>query len=171
MTTLQALIAPLEVQLRTIVAGLPAATRDATVFTVALACSDAPDVVRVAVNGADVAMLAGDGSAHMRLTTDLATFGELLQAGTVRFVTDPITRGKVTALKQVRGLLRMTFNEGGELSVAFSDMRDPEAVVAMSKRDALGLLAGTLNPQMAVMMGRMRIVSGMNFLLSLDRIM
>ena len=89
----------------------------------------------------------------------------------MRFVTDPITRGKVAALKQVRGLLRLTFNEGGELSVAFSDMRDPEAVVALSKRDALGLLAGTLNPQMAVMTGRMRIVSGMNFLLSLDRIM
>ncbi len=107
----------------------------------------------------------------MRLTADMATFGELLQTGNVRFVTDPITRGKVAALKQVRGLLRLTFNEGGELSVAFSDMRDPEAVVALSKRDALGLLAGTLNPQMAVMTGRMRIVSGMNFLLSLDRIM
>jgi len=171
MTTLQALVAPLEAALRTIVAGLPAATRDATAFTVALSCSDVPDVVRVVVNGADVTILVGDGSAHMRLTADMATFGELLQTGNVRFVTDPITRGKVAALKQVRGLLRLTFNEGGELSVAFSDMRDPEAVVALSKRDALGLLAGTLNPQMAVMTGRMRIVSGMNFLLSLDRIM
>lgn len=171
MTTLQALVAPLEAELRTIVAGLPAATRDALALTVALTSSDTGEVVRVVVQGADVTLLTDDGTAHMRLTASAAVFADILQSGNVRFVTDPIARGKVAALKQVRGLLRLTFNEGGELRVAFSDMRDPEAVVAMSKRDALGLLAGTLNPQMAVMSGRMRIVSGMSFLLSLDRIM
>ena len=170
-TTLLALVAPLEAQLRTALAALPQANRDAAKLTVALTSSDTREGVRVEINGADVTFHGDDGSADLRLTADLAIFVELMQQGSLRFVTDPIMRGKVPAIKKVRGMLRLTCKEGGDILVTFADTRKPEAVVAMSKADAIGMLVGTVNPQMAVVMGRMRIVSGMDFLMSLDRIM
>lgn len=171
MTSLHTQVTSLTTQLRTTLADLPAAKRDAVQLTVVLACSDTHEVVRVVINGATVTVHHDDGAAQLRLTTSAALFAEILQTGNVRFVTDPITRGKVGALTQIRGVLRLTLQAGDELRVTFNDAPEPEAVVATTTRDALALLAGTLNPQMAVLTGRMRIVSGMNFLMSLDRIM
>jgi putative sterol carrier protein len=171
MTTLSELVQPLKEQCVAILAQLPAATRDITKLTVVLHAIDSQQIVRVVIDGASVTVTDVDGSSHMRLTAPYATFASMIQQGSMRFVTDPIVRGKLRNLHQLQGALTLTLTDGGDVRIQFNDATQPEAVVKMSQADAVGLLAGTLNPQMAVMMGRMQIVSGMSFLMSLDRIM
>ena len=71
--------------------------------------------------------------------------------------------------RALRGTLRMVMNEGDEYKIVFGGAVIPEAVMRMGQQDALGLLAGTLNAQAAVFSGRIRIDSGMSFLMSLER--
>ena len=171
MTTLIELVQPLKEQCAIILAQLPVATRDTTKLTVVLHAIDNQQYVRIVIDGIQVTVTEGEGDAHLRLTATAALFATMLQQGSMRFVTEPIVRGKLRNLYQLQGVLRLTLNEGSEVRVNFNDASQPEAVVKMSQTDAVGLLAGTLNPQVAVMTGRMQIVSGMSFLLSLDRIM
>ena len=171
MTTLSELVQPLKEQCVAILAQLPAATRDTTTLTVVLHAIDSQQIVRVAIDGANVTVTEGDGSSHMRLTAPYATFASMIQQGSMRFVTEPIVRGKLRNLHQLQGALCLNLSDGSEVRVNFNDASQPEAVIKMTQADAVGLLAGTLNPQMAVMTGRMQIVSGMSFLMSLDRIM
>lgn len=166
-----ALVHPLQAQCVAILAQLAAATRESTKLTVVLHAIDSQQIVRVAIDGGNVTVTESDGSAHMRLTAPYATFASMLQQGSMRFVTDPIARGKLGNLHQLQGALRLNLSDGGEVRVNFNDATQPEAVIKMTQADAVGLLAGTLNPQMAVITGRMQIVSGMSFLMSLDRIM
>jgi putative sterol carrier protein len=171
MTTLSELVQPLKEQCVAIIAQLPVATRDATKLTVVLHAIDSHQIVRVVIDGTTVTVTEDDGSANMRLTAPAALFATMLQQGSMRFVTEPIVRGKLRNLHQLQGALQLTLTDGGEVRITFNDATQPEAVVKMSSADATGLLAGTLNPQVAVMTGRMQIVSGMSFLMSLDRIM
>ncbi len=171
MTTLSELVQPLKEQCVAILAQLPATTRDTTKLTLVLHAIDSQQIVRVVIDGASVTVTESDGPANMRLTAPVALFATMLQQGSMRFVTEPIVRGKLRNLHQLQGALRLNLSDGGEVRVNFNDATQPEAVVKMTQADAVGLLTGTLNPQVAVMTGRMQIVSGMSFLMSLDRIM
>ena len=171
MTTLIELVQPLKEQCIAIIAQLPTATRESTKLTVVLHATDSQQIVRVAIDGASVTVTESDGPAHIRLTAPATIFATMLQQGSMRFVTEPIVRGKLHNLHQLQGALCLNLSDGGEVRVNFNDATQPEAVIKMTQADAVGLLAGTLNPQMAVMMGRMQIVSGLSFLMSLDRIM
>lgn len=171
MTTLISLVQPLKEQCVAIIAQLPAATRDTTTLTVVLHAVDSQQIVRVVIAGSAITVTEDDGPAHMRLTAPTTLFTTILQQGSMRFVTEPIVRGKLRNLHQLQGALRLTLSDGGEVLVNFNDATQPEAVVKMAQIDAVGLLAGTLNPQVAVMTGRMQIVSGLSFLMSLERIM
>lgn len=171
MITLIELVQPLKEQCVAILAQLPAATREGTKLTVVLHAIDRQQIVRVAIDGATVTVTEGDGPANMRLTAPVALFATILQQGSMRFVTEPIVRGKLRNLHQLQGALCLSLSDGGEVRVNFNDATQPEAVVKMSQVDAVGLMAGTLNPQVAVMTGRMQIVSGLSFLMSLERIM
>lgn len=171
MINLIELVQPLKAQCVAILTQLPAATRDTTMLTVVLCAADSQQIVRVAIDGLTVTVTEGDGTAHIRVTAPDAIFATMLQQGSMRFVTEPIVRGKLRNLHQLQGALRLTVSDGGEVRIQFNDAAEPEAVVKMSQADAVGLLMGTLNPQVAVMTGRMQIVSGLSFLMSLDRIM
>jgi hypothetical protein len=171
MMTLCELVQPLKEQCVAILAQLPVTIREHTTLTVVLHAVDSHQIVRVGIDGATVTLTEDDGPAHMRLTAPYATFASMIQQGGMRFLTEPIVRGKLRNLHQLHGALRLTLNDYSEVLVKFNDASQPEAVVKMAQTDAVALLAGTLNPQVAVMTGRMQIVSGMSFLLSLDRIM
>lgn len=171
MTTLIELVQPLKEQCVAIIAQLPPATRDTAKLTVVLQAATSQQIVRVVIDGAHVAVTAGDGSAHVRVTAPDALFATMFQQGGMRFVTEPIVRGKLRNLQQLQGVLRLSLRDGGEVRITFNEATHPQAEVKMTQADAMSLLAGTLNPQMAVMMGRMQIVSGMSFLISLDRIL
>ena len=171
MTTLNELVQPLKEQCVAILAQLPVATRDAVKLSVVLHAIDSHQIVRVSIDGMTVIVTEDDGLANMRLTAPAALFATMLQQGSMRFVTEPIVRGKLRNLHQLQGTLQLTLSDGDTVRITFNDATQPEAVVKMSSADAIGLLAGTLNPQVAVMTGRMQIISGMSFLMSLDRIM
>ena len=171
MTTLITLLQSFTAQVVMLLEQLPTATRDAARLSVVLQTTDGLQTVQVQIEGAIVTVTENDAPAHIRLTAPFAVLANLMQHGSMRFVTEPIINGKLRNLYQLHGALRLLLTDGDAVLVRFNDATQPEAVIKISQADAIGLLSGTLNPQVAFMTGRLQIVSGMSFLMSLERIM
>jgi hypothetical protein len=131
-------------------------------LTIVLETTDTNETHVVVAEGPDATLVATtDRPINVRVSGTHEIIKTFIQASGSQFIVGPIRRGKITALRALRGSLVLRFHE----------VSQPEAVIHLSQADALALFCGTLKPQVAVMLGRIRIESGLPFLLSLDRIL
>lgn len=141
-------------------------------LTIVLETTDTNETHVVVAEGPDATLVAStDRPINVRVSGTHEIIKTFIQASGSQFIVGPIRRGKITALRALRGSLVLRFHEGGSVRLGFGEVSQPEAVIHLSQADALALFCGTLKPQVAVMLGRIRIESGLPFLLSLDRIL
>ena len=133
--------------------------------------TDSGERIGLRAQGAQLQMQATVGAGDVVFRAESATMCAFLQHSGREFIVGPIMRGRLSALRSIRGTLRMCFTEGDEMTICFGDAASPEAVIRLSHADAIGLFNGKLRPEVGVMMGRIRIESGLAFLLSLERIL
>jgi hypothetical protein len=168
--TTSAFLAPLIAAYQTALAGLPVPQQVAVQCSIGIETSDTHERWQFDANGAQVTVRdVPTDDVDFLFKTTKARLEQFIQADGISFLLRPIGNGKVVAFSALRGTLRMVINEGDEYTIVFGGAAIPEAVMRMGQQDALGLLAGTLNAQAAVFSGRIRIDSGMSFLMSLER--
>lgn len=151
---------------------LPREAQQQVHLTIVLETTDTHETHVVVADGPGATLAAtSDRPVNVRVSGTHEVIKTFIQASGSQFIVGPIRRGKITALRALRGSLVLRFNEGGSVRLGFGETTQPEAVIHLSQADALALFCGTLKPQVAVMLGRIRIESGLPFLLSLDRIL
>lgn len=168
--TTREFLAPLIAAYQTALAGLPVPQQAAVQCSIGIEASDTNERWQFDANGAEVTVrVVPTGEVDFLFKTTKARLEQFIQADGITFLLRPIANGRVAGFRALRGTLRMLINEGDEYAIVFGGAAIPEAVMRMGHQDALGLLAGTLNAQAAVFSGRIRIDSGMSFLMSLER--
>jgi hypothetical protein len=168
--TTREFLAPLIAAYQTALAGLPVPQQATIQFSIGIATSDTNERWQFDANGAQVTIRdVPSDTVDFLFETTKVRMEQFVDANGITFLLRPIANGKMSGFKALRGTLRMAMNEGEEYKIVFGGAAVPEAVMRMGQQDALGLLAGTLNAQAAVFSGRIRIDSGMSFLMSLER--
>ena len=168
--TTREFLAPLIAAYQTALAGLPVPQQAAVQCSIGIEASDTNERWQFDANGAEVTVrVVPTGEVDFLFKTTKARLEQFIQADGITFLLRPIANGRVAGFRALRGTLRMLINEGDEYAIVFGGAAIPEAVMRMGHQDALGVLAGTLNAQAAVFSGRIRIDSGMSFLMSLER--
>ncbi len=164
-------LTPLRAYYATQVATLSATQQTAIRMHVIAEASDTGERVGVRAEGATldvgVELQSGDVVFRGRAQTMCA----FLEQSGREFIVGPIMRGRLPALRMIRGTLRMECHEGDEMTICFGGATTPDALIRLSHAEAIGLFNGTLRPEIEVMMGRVRIERGLAFLLSLERIL
>jgi hypothetical protein len=146
--TTREFLAPLIAAYQTALAGLPVPQQATVQFSIGIATSDTNERWQFDANGAQVTVRdVPSDSVDFLFETTKVRMEQFVDANGITFLLRPIANG----------------------TIVFGGAAMPEAVMRMGQQDALGLLAGTLNAQAAVFSGRIRIDSGMSFLMSLER--
>jgi hypothetical protein len=169
--TLVDALTPLCAYYATQVATLSSAQQAAIRMQVIAEASDTGERVGVRAEGATLAVGVELSSADVVFRGHAKTMCAFLAQSGREFIVGPILRGRLPALRMIRGILRMEFNEGDEMTICFGGATIPDALIRLSHAEAIGLFNGKLRPEVEVMMGRVRIERGLAFLLSLERIL
>lgn len=169
--TLVDALTPLREYYATQVATLSPTQQTAIRMQVVAEASDTGERVGVRAEGATLTVGVDGGSADVVFRGRAQTMCAFLAQSGREFIVGPILRGRLPALRMIRGTLRMEFNEGDEMTICFGESATPDALIRLGHAEAIGLFNGKLRPEVAVMMGRVRIERGLAFLLSLERIL